>query len=64
YVDGKLKEEKSGSHVFAFIVPMSGEHRIRAVAGECEDESVIRRVDRANPDYFLNKTRGSSANWV
>ncbi len=64
YVDGKLQEEKSGSHVFVFTIPLTGEHRLRAAAGECEDESVIRRVDSPNPDYILNKKGGSSANWV
>ncbi len=64
YVDGKLKEEKSGSHVFAFTIPLTGEHQIRAVAGSCEDTSEIRRADSPNPDYILGKKGKSSANWV
>ncbi|MBD5102516.1 MAG: glycoside hydrolase family 2 protein, partial [Subdoligranulum sp.] len=50
-VDGKELETQSGSKVFTFTVPLTGEHRIESVAGELHDEMTIRRVEKANPDY-------------
>ena len=50
-VDGKELETQSGNKVFTFTVPLTGEHRIEAVAGELHDEMTIRRAEKANPDY-------------
>ncbi len=64
YVDGKLVEKKSGSHVFTFTVAITGQHEIRAVAGDQEDTSVIHKVDTPNPAYTLSAKSSNSANWV
>ncbi|MCC8183092.1 MAG: glycoside hydrolase family 2 protein, partial [Clostridiales bacterium] len=64
YVDGKLVEKKSGSHVFTFTVALTGQHEIRAVAGDQEDTSVIHKVDTPNPAYTLSAKSSNSANWV
>lgn len=50
-VDGKELETQSGSKVFTFTVPLTGEHRIEAVAGDLSDEMTIRKAEKANPDY-------------
>ncbi len=64
YVDGKLVEKKSGSHVFTFTVALTGQHELRAVAGDQEDTSVIHKVDTPNPAYTLSAKSSNSANWV
>lgn len=61
-VDGKPLETKTGSRIFTFQVPLSGEHTIEAVAGECKDEISIRKVTQPNPAYsFVQK--GEVINW-
>ena len=64
FVNGVLKEEKTGNKVFEFQVPLSGETHIKAEAGACTDQAVFRKVDRPNPAYKLVKGKSSSANWV
>ena len=49
-------------HFFYFDVPNSGESVLRAVAGECTDESRIRKVDAFNEAYRL-KVKGAVLNW-
>ena len=61
YVDGRELETKSGKTVFTFSVPISGEHRIEAVGGECRDECVVRRVETPNPAYLFR--RQAVINW-
>ncbi len=61
-VDGKPLETKTGSRVFIFQVPLSGEHSIEAVAGACRDAMTIRKVEQPNPAYsFVQK--GDVVNW-
>ncbi len=55
FVDGREVETKSGKTVFSFTVPITGEHRIEAVSGECRDTMTIRRVDAPNPAYLFRK---------
>lgn len=64
YVNGVLKEEKTGNRVFEFRVPLSGETHIKAEAGTCTDQAVLQKVDRPNPAYKLVKGKSTSANWV
>lgn len=52
-VDGTEVETKSGKTVFTFEVPLTGEHVITAVSGDCRDEMKIRKVAEANPDYRM-----------
>jgi len=64
YANGKLLEEKTGDKVFTFRVPLSGEVKLEARAGEERDGAVLRRVDKPNPAYQLQKSKSKSANWV
>lgn len=60
YVDGKFIGEQEGEHVFKFEVPISGEHRIKAVCHDNEalsDEMTIRKVDEPNPAYFMDAAK-------
>ena len=47
---------------FTFDVPNEGETALVALAGECRDESRIRRVETFNPAYRLRE-RGAVLNW-
>ncbi|MBE5761765.1 MAG: glycoside hydrolase family 2 protein [Clostridiales bacterium] len=49
-------------HFFRFEVENKGETVLKAVAGECTDESKIRKVEKFNEDYRLKET-GSVINW-
>ena len=49
-------------HFFRFDVPNGGETKLVAVAGDCQDESLLRRVEEPNPAYLLKK-EGSVLSW-
>jgi len=53
---------KAADHFFYFDVPNEGETTITAIAGDCRDESHIRKVDKFNEDYVL-KEKGAILNW-
>lgn len=57
-----LGKKKNAEHFFYFEVPNSGETNLSAVAGDCRDESFIRKVDTFNEDYRL-KEKGAILNW-
>ena len=57
-----LGKVKAADHFFYFDVPNTGETTLTAVAGNCRDESVIRKVEQMNPDYIL-KEKGAVLNW-
>jgi beta-galactosidase len=57
-----LGKKTAADHFFYFEVPNIGETKLVAVAGECKDESVIRKVDTFNEDYRL-KEEGAVINW-
>ena len=57
-----LGKKAADDHFFYFDVPNAGETRLEAVAGELRDESVIRKVDKMNPDYILRE-QGAVLNW-
>ena len=61
YVDGKDFGTQLGDKVFTFRVPIRGEHLIEAVSGELRDTMVIRKVEKANPDYAKPGTQVT--NW-
>ena len=63
YVDGSLVGTRTGRTVFAFRVPLLGEHLIRAEAGEVSDTMCVRRVNEPDESYIFNKTAASVANW-
>ena len=57
-----LGVKEAADHFFYFDVPNAGETKLVAVAGECKDESVIRKVDTFNEDYRLVEV-GAILNW-
>lgn len=63
FVNGKsLGKQESREHFFYFQVPNKGESVLKAIAGNCEDESCIRKVVVFNEDYRL-KEKGAVLNW-
>ena len=64
FIDGQKFAEKVGDKIFEFEVPLAGEIKVEAVAGDLRDESVIRYVTTPNPDYILKEGEGKGANWV
>ena len=57
-----MGKQESDVHFFYFDVPNEGETALTAVAGDCRDESRIRRVETFNPAYRLRE-RGAVLNW-
>ena len=57
-----LGVKEAADHFFYFDVPNMGETRLVAVAGECRDESCIRKVAEPNPAYRLVE-KGAILNW-
>ena len=57
-----LGKQTSDVHFFYFDVPNAGETVITAVAGECRDESFLRKVEVFNEEYRL-KEEGAILNW-
>ena len=64
YANGQKVGEQTGDKVFRFKMPLSGEVELKAVAGDCIDQTTIRKVDSPNPAYKLQKGKSQSANWV
>ncbi len=63
FVNGKsLGKQNCPDHFFYFEVPNAGVSNLKAVAGDCTDESVIRKVETFNEDYRL-KEKGAVLNW-
>ncbi|MBE6644615.1 MAG: glycoside hydrolase family 2 protein, partial [Ruminococcaceae bacterium] len=57
-----LGKKQAKDHFFYFDVKNEGETRLVAVAGECRDESNIRKVEVFNEDYRL-KEQNAIINW-
>ena len=64
YVNGEKLDEQAGEHIFKFRVKLNGETKVQAVAGDCIDDAMFRKVDTPNPAYKLAKKKSTSANWV
>ena len=62
--NGREIATKQGDKVFTFTVPLQGEVKLEAVAGDCTDTASIRRVDKPNPAYKLRKGEGNGGNWT
>lgn len=63
FVNGEsLGKQTAEDHFFYFQVPNAGESVLTAKAGECTDESRIRKVDTFNNEYRL-KEKGAILNW-
>ena len=57
-----LGVKEAADHFFYFDVPNVGKTELKAVAGDCTDESVINKVDTFNEEYRL-KEEGAILNW-
>lgn len=57
-----LGKQTSPEHFFYFEVPNNGGTTLTAIAGECKDESFLRKVEVFNEDYRL-KEKGAILNW-
>ncbi|MFW5554174.1 MAG: glycoside hydrolase family 2 protein [Roseburia inulinivorans] len=57
-----LGKKEAADHFFYFEVPNKGDTKLLAVAGECRDESVIRKVEKFNDAYRL-KENSAILNW-
>ena len=63
FVNGEsIGVKEAPDHFFYFDVKNEGETKIVAKAGECTDESMIRKVDEMNMDYVLVE-KGAVLNW-
>ena len=60
--DVSLGKKTAEDHFFYFEVPNQGETKLVAVAGDCKDESTIRKVETMNQDYILRE-QGAVLNW-
>ena len=54
-VDGKLIGRQSGSRVFTWRIPLTGEHTILATAEGCMDQMKLHRVAEPNKAYMFRK---------
>ena len=61
-VDGKEFETQTGKTIFKFNVPISGEHKITAIADSCTDSITVKKVEEENQDYIFVK-RSPITNW-
>ncbi len=57
-----LGKQQSAEHFFYFDVPNKGETVLTARAGDCTDESFLRKTDTFNEAYRL-KEKGAVLNW-
>lgn len=63
FVNGEsLGVQESPEHFFYFQVPITEAANLVAVAGDCKDESFIRKVDKFNDAYRLVE-KGAILNW-
>ena len=63
FVSGESIGKKAAEdHFFYFDVPNVGETKLEAVAGDCRDESFIRKVEVFNEEYRM-KEAGAILNW-
>ena len=59
--DDKKVAAKKDKYVFTFTVPLTGTHKIKAIAGDCVDTMTIEKVDAPEPSYRLIKE--AVVNW-
>ena len=64
YANGEKVATQTGDKVFTFTLPLNGEVKLEAVAGDCRDEAVLRYADAPNPAYKLKKGDGNGGNWT
>lgn len=61
FKDGVLLEEKEGKHVFCFQAEIEGTHQFEARSGDYCEVIEVRKVDQANPAYYLESS--AIQNW-
>lgn len=61
-VDGREFETQTGKTIFKFNVPISGEHKITAIADSCTDSITVKKVEEENQDYIFIK-HSPVTNW-
>ncbi len=62
-VNGKEFGKLGGNQrLYHFIVPVEGDFKVEAVAGECHDEASFRKVSEPNPEYVLH-VKSNNASW-
>ena len=64
YLNGKKFATKTGDKIFTFSIPLKGEVKIKAVAGEESDEIAIRHVTSPNLSYKLVHKLAGGGNWT
>ena len=57
-----LGVKEASDHFFYFDIPNAGKTTLTAVAGDCRDESRVRKVDTFNEAYRLRE-KGAVLNW-
>ena len=57
-----LGVKEAADHFFYFDVPNVGESKLEAIAGDCRDESTLRKVDTFNEEYRLQE-KNAIINW-
>ena len=63
YLNGKeYQKQVSDEHFFYFTIPNKGETIITAKAGDCKEESLIRKTEKFDEEYRLQET-GTVLNW-
>ncbi len=63
FVNGKsIGKKQSDEHFFYFDVPNKGKTKLKAVAGDCTDESIIKKVKKFNEKYRLRE-KSAILNW-
>ncbi len=62
YDNGQPVETLEGEHIFRFRLPLQGEHRVIARAGNCSDSITVRKVAEPNPNYSI--VLNDVVNWV
>lgn len=63
YLNGKeYQKQVSDEHFFYFTIPNKGETIITAKAGDCKEESLIRKTEKFDEEYRLKET-GTVLNW-
>ena len=60
-VDGKEYATQMGARIYSFEVAISGQHTVVAKSGDLSDTMMIRKVEKANPDYRM--AGGEVVNW-
>ncbi|MCM1119767.1 MAG: glycoside hydrolase family 2 protein [bacterium] len=61
-VDGRECGTQTGSRIFEFTVTISGEHEITAEAGGLKDTMVVRKAEKADPQYSMLE-KEAVVNW-